>query len=186
MEPETEYSDSEIREMGEKEFRKNFPSGWMELSRYETLVLIVDKLLESSPDREFTQRELANQAGCSETSVENRIGSLTRLGVVNELEDREPIRYELNEHSPITQKLYELNLTVEKVKSGELPQSISWNHAGSFNIPADERSASEGQRGEGNLEFKLGSADDSHASVTDQPASDYTQRFSPGAGMGAD
>lgn len=186
MDPEIEYSESEIREMGEKEFRKNFPSGWMELARYETLVLIIDKLLESSPSREFTQSELANQAGCSKPSVENRIDSLTRLGVVNKLTDREPVRYELNEHSPITQKLYELNLTVEKVKSEELPKSLSWNSNRSFNISSDVHNAQKGQKESSNLDFKLGSADKSHRSVTDQPLNEHTTKFRPGKGMGAD
>jgi len=132
MSTDSGYSEEDIRDIGEKEFRKEFPSGWMELSRYETLVLIIDTLLESSPSREFTHGELARQSGSSEKSVENHIDSLVRLGVVNKLEDREPTRYTLNDKSPITQKLYELNLTVQKVKDEEIPKSITVNQKGAI------------------------------------------------------
>lgn len=119
------FTEDEIRNMGEKDFRKEFPSGWMEVSRYETLVLVIDRLLETNPNREFSSQELADQSGSTKRSVENHINSLVSLGVIEELEDRDPIRYSLNEKSPITQKLFELNLTVEKVKNEELPKTLS-------------------------------------------------------------
>jgi DNA-binding transcriptional ArsR family regulator len=118
-------TDEEIREMSKKEFRKNFPSGWMEVSRYETLVLVIDALLESSPSREFTPEELGKESGSTAKSVENHLDKLVELGVVHELEDREPVRYSLNERSPITQKLYELNTTVQRVKEGDLPDTLT-------------------------------------------------------------
>jgi len=121
---EQEFDDEEIRDMDEKEFRKSFPSGWMELTRYETLVLVVDALLESNPAREFTTEEVASVAGTSTRSVEEHIGSLIRLGMVEELEDRDPERYTLNEKSPITQQIYELNKTVEQVKNEEISKSL--------------------------------------------------------------
>lgn len=120
-----DLSEDEIRDMDEKEFRKEFPSGWMELSRYETLVLVIDALLESDPSREFTSSELAEYSGSTRRSIEDHIDSLVRLDVVKELEDRDPIRYSLNERSPITQKLFELNLTVERVKNDELPKTLT-------------------------------------------------------------
>lgn len=125
MSIEGNLSEEEIRDMDEKEFRKEFPSGWMELSRYETLVLAIDALLESDPNREFTHSELAEYSGSTTRSIENHIDSLVRLGVVEKLEDRDPVRYSLNEKSPITQKLFELNLTVERVKNEELPKSLT-------------------------------------------------------------
>jgi DNA-binding transcriptional ArsR family regulator len=122
---QSEFSDEKIRDMNKKQFRKNFPSGWMEVSRYETLVLIIDALLESPTSREFTPKELSDEAGPSDKSIEDHLDKLVELGVVQKLEDRDPVRYSLNERSPITQKLYELNVTVERVKEGNLPESLT-------------------------------------------------------------
>ncbi len=128
MSSEQDVSKEDIREMSEKDFRKEFPSGWMELARYETLVLAIDALLESDPNREYTISELADASGSTERSLRDRIGSLVRLGVINELSDRQPDRYSLNEKSPIVQELFEINKVVEKVKNEELPQSLDGNH----------------------------------------------------------
>lgn len=125
MTPEREYTDEEIREMSKKEFRKNFPSGWMELARYETLVLIIDALLESSPSREYTLEELGDEAGPSDKSIEGHLDKLVKFGVIERLDRHPDDRYSLNAHSPITQKLYELNITVQRVKEGDLPKSLA-------------------------------------------------------------
>lgn len=125
MDDEPEVSEDRIREMGKKEFRKEFPSGWMEITRYETLVLVVDALLEAPGAREYTQKELASKAGTAEKSVDNHISTLVDIGVLQKLEkDREEARYTLNNQSPITHKLYELNDTVNRVKDGDLPKTV--------------------------------------------------------------
>jgi len=149
MSEDIDVSESEIRDMDEKEFRKKFPSGWMELSRYETLVLVIDALLESSPNREFTIPELASASGSSERSVDNRIDSLARLGVVEKLEDREPERYQLNEKSPITQKIFELNKIVEQVKNEELPKTLNPNHR----LPVNAQNTNTFDGGTGSLQI---------------------------------
>lgn len=122
----SEYSDEDIREMSTKEYRKKLPSGWMEVSRYESLALMIDALLSTPTNREFTGTELQEAAGISDRTFDNRIGSLVRLGIVNELEEgREEPRYTLNEKNPITQKIIELNRTVENVKSDDLPKTLA-------------------------------------------------------------
>ena len=119
-------SKEEIRDMEKKEFRKQFPSGWMEVSRYETLVVAIDALLETPASREFTVQELADKAGTTKRSLDDRISLLVELGIVTELEEgRENTRYQLNNQNPITHKIYELNNTVNKVKNEELPKSIT-------------------------------------------------------------
>ena len=137
-------SEEEIREMEKKEFRKEFPSGWMEVSRYETLVLIIDALLETPASREFTIQELADKAGSTKKSVNKRISSLEELGIVEKLEkSREDARYTLNNQSPITQKLYELNDTVNRVKEGELPLTITREPASeNINAPNNDSQSS--------------------------------------------
>lgn len=120
-----EPTEEEIREMNKKQLRKQFPSGWMETTRYETHVLVIDTLLEEPPNREFTVAELASESGASNRSIKNRISDLVELGVVTELPNREKPRYQLNQHSPIVRKLYELNTTVQRVKDGDLTKSVS-------------------------------------------------------------
>ncbi len=125
MSKDREYTDEDIREMGRKEFRKTFPSGWMELTRVETLVLLVDVLLEAPPTREFTCDELADKAGLNRRSVEAHVDSLVELGLVEELDvDRETPRYTVNERSPIKRRLDDLNVTVQRVREGGLSKSI--------------------------------------------------------------
>jgi len=125
MSTSREYSDEEIREMGTKEFRKKLPSGWMEVAKNESIVLTIDALLDSSPSREFTKEELANRSGLTKKSVDNHIDDLVEIGVVEELEDRTPERYRLNNKSPIIQKIRQLDSVVQRVRSGDLPKSVS-------------------------------------------------------------
>lgn len=123
--PDSELTEEQIRNMDQKEFRKELPSGWMKLARYETNVLLVDTLLEESPSREFTVNELADKSGASARSIRNRIDDLVELDIVCELPDRENTRYSLNQYSPIVQDIHVLNSTVERVVEGELESSTS-------------------------------------------------------------
>lgn len=123
--PPSELTEEEIREMDQKEFRKAFPSGWMELAQYETNVLIVDTLLQEPPSREFTAGELADKSGASAKSVRSHIDDLVELDVLCKLPNRDSTRYTLNQYSPIVQVLHELNSTVERVKDGELEGSAT-------------------------------------------------------------
>lgn len=147
---EDDYADEEIREMTRKEFRKNLPSGWMEVTRYETLVLVIDALLESPSSREFTPSELAEQAGASPKSVKNHIDSLVRLGIVDELGDkRENVRYSLNDRSPITQEIFKLSRIVDQVKNDEKPKSLpdrseNAGRANKFKIDEEDEKLSDG------------------------------------------
>ena len=144
-------SSEEIREMGQKRFRKEFPSGWMELTRFETLVLVLDALLESPSSREFTTRELANKAGPSKRSVESRISALVELGVVTRhIEGREKPRYSINEGNPIVQRLYDLNTTVQRVEEGDLPKTID-------GAPPAENSNTPGENNDSKYNYPSGS-----------------------------
>lgn len=104
--------------MGKKEVRKQFPSGWMEVARYETLVLTLDALLEAPAVREFTLEELADQAGTTPKSLDNRIDSLVELSVVEVVERGGERQYTLNADSPVVDQLYELNVAVQRVRDG--------------------------------------------------------------------
>lgn len=118
-------SDGEIRDMNQKEFRKEFPSGWMELTRYETLVLVLDALLESPTSREFTEGELSEKAGPSKKSIQTHIDSLVDLGIIEKLEaGRDETRFSINNKNPITRELYTLNRIVNEVKNGEISKTV--------------------------------------------------------------
>lgn len=112
-------TDEEIREMSKKKARKQFPSGWMELARYETLVLALDALLEAPATRDFTASELAEQAGTTAKSLRNRIDSLVELSVVEVVERDGETRYTLNDESPVVDQLYELNVTVQRTRNDD-------------------------------------------------------------------
>lgn len=120
-----EPSKEEIQELSKKQLRKQFPSGWMETTRYETHILVIDTLLQEPPSREFTSKELANESGASERSIKDRINDLVELGIITKLPDREDSRYQINQYSPIVRKLYELNTTVQRVKDGSLQKSVT-------------------------------------------------------------
>jgi hypothetical protein len=115
--------ETDVEELSKKELRKQFPSGWMTLARYETNAIIIDTLLQESPNREFTVPELSDHSGASERSIRGRIDDLNELGIVNKLPNRDSPRYQLNQQNPIVKDLYNLNNTVERVKSGNLDQS---------------------------------------------------------------
>lgn len=123
--PEDELDEERIKQMDKKELRKEFPSGWMKLTRYETNVILIDTLLQEPANREFNSSELADLSGASKRSVDNRIGDLVELGVVTELPNRDQTRYRLNNQSPIVRKLNELNTTVKRVEQSDLEKSVS-------------------------------------------------------------
>ena len=121
---EETISSEEIKEMDKKEFRKEFPSGWMELTRYETLVMTIDAMLEAPATREFTIGEISNKSGASERSISSHIDTLVELGIVTKLEEgRDEPRYSVNNDGVITKKLYDLNTAVQQVKEGSLPKT---------------------------------------------------------------
>lgn len=121
--PDEQGLETDVEELTKKELRKQFPSGWMTLARYETNAIIIDTLLQEPPNREFTVPELSDHSGASERSIRNHIGDLDELGIVNKLPNRDSPRYQLNQQNPIVKDLYNLNNTVERVKSGDLNQS---------------------------------------------------------------
>jgi len=121
--PDDKELETDVEELSKKELRKQFPSGWMTLARYETNAVIIDTLLQESPNREFTVPELSDHSGASERSISNHIDNLNELGIVNKLPDRDSPRYQLNQQNPIVKDLYNLNNTVERIKSGDLEHS---------------------------------------------------------------
>lgn len=115
---------SNSNELSMKQYRQNNPSGWMEITRYESLPYIIDALLQSPPSEIFNKAELARKSGVSTNSIRNHIGSLIELGIVEERNDRTYPRYTVNEKNPIFQDIIRLNRTVVKVRSNELSKRV--------------------------------------------------------------
>lgn len=102
-----------------KQNRLDHPTGWMALTRYETVRFIIDALLESSPGHKFNKSELARRTGLSREAIRDRIDFLVEIGVVNELSQSGWAEYELNDDGRVTTELFQLNNAVNAVLSGQ-------------------------------------------------------------------
>lgn len=99
--------------------RHDHPSGWLLLTRHESVQLMVDGLLSYPPYREFNKTELAEHAGVSRRSVANHIDLLLTLDIIEEVEGTAPQRYRFNEASPVSQGIMDLNGRINAVGEAE-------------------------------------------------------------------
>lgn len=91
------------------EFREEFPSGWLALTKNESVPYVVDALLDLPPRREFNQTELAEHAGVSRQSVSRHLDLLLAAGIVEPVGDTSPRRYRFDEESPVSRALIRLD-----------------------------------------------------------------------------
>lgn len=98
-----------------KHSRYEHPSGWLLLTRHESVQLILDGLLSYPPYREFNKTELADHAGVSRQSVSNHIDLLLTLNIIEEVEGTSPQRYRFNEESSVSQGIIDLNGRINAV-----------------------------------------------------------------------
>ncbi|MCU4741123.1 helix-turn-helix domain-containing protein [Halobacteria archaeon AArc-m2/3/4] len=97
-----------------KQLRYDHPSGWLYLTRHESVPLIVDALLDFQPRREFNKSELARQAGLTRQTVGKHISVLLELDIVEEVQATTPQRYRVAA-SEQTRALHELNSALNAV-----------------------------------------------------------------------
>lgn len=100
--PETDDHD-------QKSARTAHPSGWLALTRNDSVPYIVDALLDLPPHREFNQTELAEFAGVSRQSVSRHLDLLRSAGIVEPVENTRPQRYRFDEGSEVSRALVELD-----------------------------------------------------------------------------
>ena len=124
-----------------KESRLAQPSGWIKLTRYETVRLVIDALLEAPPEYRFNKSELARRAGVSTEAIREHLDTLIDLGVVEEVDGSEWPEYQLNDEGKVTKELFELNSAVNSVLAGE-PKNVQNN--GSLSVIINEVDADEG------------------------------------------
>lgn len=101
--------------------REAHPSGWLAITRNESVPYVVDALLDLPPRREFNQTELAELAGVSRQSVSRHLDLLLETGIVEPVEGTSPQRYRFDEGSPVSEALIRLDGAVNA--AGESAQS---------------------------------------------------------------
>lgn len=84
-------------------------TGWAILARNDSVVEIIDTLLDMPARREFNKSELAELAGVSRKSVHTHIDLLVRVGIVTEVPDTTPTRYRFDPESDVAQHLMRLD-----------------------------------------------------------------------------
>jgi predicted ArsR family transcriptional regulator len=85
------------------------PTGWLYLTKNDTVPLVIDALLDLPAHREFTQTELADIAGVSRQSVNRHLDLLLAVGVVEPVENTSPQRYRFDADAAVSRRLVELD-----------------------------------------------------------------------------
>ncbi len=100
-----------------KEARLQHPSGFLALTRHESVPIIVDALLDLPPGREFNKTELADHAGVTRQTVGNHVDLLLDLELIEEVPDTSPRRYQVAE-SEVIRELLEFNSALNVARDG--------------------------------------------------------------------
>ena len=91
-----------------KEARLEHPSGFLYLTRHESVPILIDALLDLPPGREFNKTELAEHAGVTRQTVGTYIDLLLEVELVEPVPNTSPQRYRVAE-SEVVKELFELN-----------------------------------------------------------------------------
>lgn len=89
--------------------RAEHPSGWLVLTRNESVPYVVDALLDLPSRREVNQTELADLAGVSRQSVSRHLDLLLTAGIVEPVEGTSPQRYRFDPETPVSRALVRLD-----------------------------------------------------------------------------
>lgn len=85
------------------------PTGWRVIAKNDSVVDIIDTLLDLPPHHEFNKTELANLASVSRKSVHNHIDLLLELGVLIAVPDTSPQRYRFEPKTAVSTALIKLD-----------------------------------------------------------------------------
>ena len=89
--------------------RGNHPSGWLAITRHDSIPKMIDAMLDLPPHREFNQTELAEMAGVSRQSVSRHLGFLLDIEVIEPVENTSPQRFRFDPENEISQALIQLD-----------------------------------------------------------------------------
>lgn len=92
----------------QRALRADYPSGWLVLTKNESVPYIIDALLDLLPRREVNQTELAELAGVSRQSVSRHLDLLLTAEIIEPVEGTSPQRYRFDPESRVSQALVEL------------------------------------------------------------------------------
>lgn len=109
-------SDDDPRNM--EQLRNEYPSGWRIITT-ENIVLLVDALLDSQPGWEFTPGEIANRAGIEPEAVPVSLGVLWEMGVVENVQGSQPLRYRFCPESGVAEAIIRLDGAVNAHAGGD-------------------------------------------------------------------
>lgn len=85
------------------------PTGWTVIAKNDSVVDLVDTLLDMPPRREFNKSELANFADVSRRSVHNHIDLLLEIKIIEPVPETSPQRYRFNPESAVAAALIQLD-----------------------------------------------------------------------------
>lgn len=105
-------------EIGTKEARLAHPSGFLYLTRHQSVPILIDALLGVPPGKEFTKTELADLSGVTRQTIGSRLPRLLELDVVEPVPESSPQRYRLAD-SEVVDALFELNGALNVATGGE-------------------------------------------------------------------
>ncbi len=94
---------------------KRIPTGWTVIAKNDSVVAMVDTLLDMPAKREFHKSELAELADVSRKSVHTHIDLLLQLDLVTEVPDTTPQRYRFNPASEVARALMQLDGAVNSM-----------------------------------------------------------------------
>lgn len=88
------------------------PTGWTILAKQDSMVDMIDTLIDLPAKREFNKTELSKLAGVSRKSVHTHIDVLLQADLIEEVPDTVPQRYRFNPGSDVSQYLMKLDSAV--------------------------------------------------------------------------
>jgi response regulator of citrate/malate metabolism len=101
-----------------KTLRGEHPSGWLVLTKNESVPYIIDALLDAPPHREFNQTELAEHAGVSRQSVSRYLDLLLDVGIIESVEETSRQRYRFDPENHVSEALIRLDGAMNAAGTG--------------------------------------------------------------------
>ena len=141
----------------------NSPTGWMTLRQDTELCLLLDSLLDATPEHEGTKEMLQRRTGVSPEVIEEKMDTLVDLGVVEYCDEDSDYFYRITSvtESPVLNALFTLNSAMNSLPLYSDVDDISapreWDYepstveTGNFN-ELSQRDESDTQSGEHNGE----------------------------------
>ncbi len=102
-----------------KKIRRNHPSGWLYLTKNDSVNYVLDALIDLPPGKEFNKTELADQVGISRESVRKHIELFLELGILEEVTGTSNQRYRLNIDGRVTNEVFAVNSAVNAARGEE-------------------------------------------------------------------